>query len=116
VTRTPFKKERLRGLLIWLATAIVVTAPLWLTLGASGLLFGGLGPFGILLFKPGDQVLGKLLVATLASLPTAVGVAVAWRRWSKLSSRSRVLLTIGLSALWHGPGALLWLTILRGLN
>lgn len=116
MTKTPLKKEILRVFLIWLATGIAVTAPLWLALGASGLLLGGLGPFGILLFKPGDQVLGKLLVATLASLPTAVGVAVVTSKWSKLSSRSRVLLTIGLSALWHGPGALLWRLILGGLN
>jgi len=110
------KKDLLLVLLIWSTTGIVVTTPLWMVLGARGLLLGWLGPFGVLLFKPGDQVLGKLGVATLIASPTAVGVVVAIWKWSKMTTRRRVLSTIGLSALGHGPGAALWWMLLEGLN
>ena len=100
----------------WLITGIVATAPLWLVLGFTGLLLGLLGPFAILLFKPGENVLGKLALAILVASPTAIGLSLLVWKWSQLSAKWRVLSIIGLSALWHAPGALLWLMILTGLN
>ena len=102
--------------LIWLAAAGAVTAPLWLSMGVPGLGMGLLGPLGLLLFKPGENLSGKLVVATLAALPVGVAVAVAMRTWNRMSASAQILSVIGLSVLWHAPGVVLWVVILGGLN
>jgi len=106
----------LRIPLVWLTTGAVVTAPVWLVMGVWGFLIGLLGPFGILLFKPGENVLDKLILAALMSLPTAIGAAVVTWRWLGMSTRSRTLSVIVLSTLWHGITAALWRLILTGFN
>lgn len=106
----------LQAILAWSVTGLLVTAPIWLTVGVRGLALGLLGPSGVLLFKPGEQFGSKLLVALLLSLPTIVGLFVVIWKWSKLAARGRALSIVLLSVLWHGIGAALWLLILNGLN
>ncbi len=102
--------------LLWLAAGIVVTAPLWLTLGVPGLVLGLLGPPGMLVFKPGQGMPGKLALVAVVMLPVAAGVVAAARRWAGLDWKRRVSWVLGLSGAWHAPAAVLWLLIATGLN
>ena len=102
--------------LIWLSTGVLVTAPSWLVMGIGGLVLGLFGPLGVLAFKPGENVAGKLAVAALLASPALLGAAVLARKWSRLGPWGRGLWIVGLSLLWHAPGAIVWGLILRGLN
>ena len=110
------RSVRVRAVLVWIATGVVVTAPIWLIAGVRSVPLVLLGPVGILLFKLGDQMLSKLVVVALMSSPTVVGITVAMRKWSGLSTSARMLCIIGLSTLWHGIATGLWLLILAGFN
>jgi hypothetical protein len=103
-------------ILTWFITAAVVTAPLWLTLGLPGIGLSIIGPFGIQLYKPGDQPAAKFLVAIVLLVPTLIGLAVVSRRWSRLGTVGRILSVVTLSILWHGTTAGLWWLIVTGLN
>jgi hypothetical protein len=109
-------RSGLQALLAWLTPGVLLTAPIWMTVGGLGLALGLLGPLGILFFKPGDNLVPRLILVVLVSSPTIVGlIAVMWK-WSRLGARGRILCVVGLSVLWHGIGAGLWTLILGSLN
>ena len=112
----PSRGTLLPAILVWIVTAVVVTTPLWLILGVAGLGLGAVGPFGVLLFKPGDQVAGKILMATLLLVPTLVGAAMVARRWSRLGIKGRLLSVMTLSILWHGTSTGLWWLIVTAIH
>jgi hypothetical protein len=89
---------------------------MWLLMGFAGVWLGGLGPLGVLAFKPGENLLGKRALTLLVASPIAAVVALVMTRWSRMSERGRIFSVVGLSALWHAPGVVLWRVIPGGLN
>jgi hypothetical protein len=102
--------------IIWLSIGSVITAPIWLSTHVYFLPLTWFGPLSILAFKPAENVLGKLFLAGLLSLPTLVGSGLIARSWSRWSSARRILAVLLLSILWHVPTTLMWIAILNGFN
>ncbi len=101
---------------IWLSIGSIITAPIWLSTRVSFLPLTWFGPLTVMAFKPAENVLGKIFLAGLLSLPTLVGGGLIARRWSEWSSVRRILAVILLSILWHVPTTLMWIAILNGFN
>lgn len=110
------RRTRGIGLVVWLVAGVLLTAPMWTALGARGLALGLLGPLGMLLFKPGEQLSSKLVLVLLLSSPTIAGLSVVMWKWSSLGVKGRYLCIVGLSLVWHAIGAGLWLFLLSGFN
>jgi hypothetical protein len=102
--------------IIWLSIGSVITAPVWLITSVYFLPLGWFGPLSLLAYNPTYNVLGKLFLVVLLSLPTMVGTVLIARRWHRLSRVKRVLFVILLSTLWHVPTTLLWIAILNSFN
>ena len=105
-----------KSAIIWLSIGSVITAPVWLVTSVSFLPLTWFGPLSLLAFNPADNVLRKLILAVLLSLPTMVGIGLIARRWHGLSRGKRALLVILLSALWHVPTTLIWVAALSSFN
>ena len=105
-----------KSAIIWLSVGSVITAPVWLSTSVSFLPLTWFGPLSLLAFKAADNVLRKLILAVLLSLPTMVGTGLIARRWHGLSRGKRVLFVILLSALWHVPTTLIWIAALGSFN
>jgi hypothetical protein len=100
----------------WIGTGAIFTAPLWLVVRSEFLALGWLGPLGLLAFKPGENLLGKLILLLAAASPPALVLALLRRRWARLSVTDRILYTTAASTLWHAPSSLLWISIVSGMN
>lgn len=104
------------AIIVWLATAVLVTAPLWMTVGPNGLWLGMLGPSAVLFYKPGQQVASKIVVAMLAACPALIGLAIVAAKWPRLSTRSRFLSIVVLSTLWHGVATGVWWLVMTTVH
>ncbi len=102
--------------LAWLATGLAMSLPLALVGRIEGLFLGLLGPLGILTFKPGENLGGKLVVVALAAAPALIVLLLLWRRGGRVGERGRLVWLAGASALWHGPAIALWMGVFSRLN
>ena len=93
-----------------------MTVPLWLVAKPALMLLGLLGPLGLLAYKPGENLVGKLVLVVLAAAPCGAVLLVLRRRAERLGERSRLMGIALASALWHLPAVALWIVIVSGLN
>ncbi len=103
--------------LTWALVGLPVTVLLWLVTGKTeAAILGALGPLSVLLFKPGENLPGKLFVALLGALPVLLCALWVRHMWSGLDTWARVLWVAGLSAIWHGLSVGFLAVVLAGAN
>ena len=101
----------------WVLISVPVMVLMWLVTGkAEAAILGALGPLSVLVFKPGENLPGKIVVALLGAMPVVLGALWLGQKWSGLRTWARVLWVAGLSAIWHGLSVAFLLIVLAGAN